>query len=1097
MGYGEPDATDDPAVSYIIIVPQDFIYCLQPLADYKNQWGLVTELVILEDIFQNYTGVDVPDQIRNCIIDYYQNYGIDYVLLAGDDEYIFHRGLYASSPGVDNDIAADVYFAGLDGNWNEDGDSHWGEPEEADLLAEVFVGRAAVDTPTEAANFVNKQILYQSDPVLGGLETGLMVGEDLGWTVWGSEIKDEIRLGSSSAGYTTVGFPPNFEVNTLYDVPGWSFSGMGNLMPLLNQGPNLVNHMGHANVTYMMKFNSSQINNGNCLNNGIDENFYIVYSQGCYCGSFDNRWPSGSVGSDCITEKFSTIGNGAVAMITNSRYGWGSGSSTNGPSQYYDRQFFDALFGEDISKIGWTNQDSKEDNIVYINSATYWCYYQLNLFGDPSLDIWTAEPSVMSPIFAPFIGIGMSTYDVELPGTAGALCALVSGNELLGSAHTNTMGQATIVLDEPITTIIPLELRITAHNYFPFVYEIIVTNLNYPYVMSEFNMVNDYVTGDGDETLDLGEIAHLVFIFTNVGNSAAEDVIAVMSTEDEYLGILDDTVELGDMESGASIGLNAFLVQAASDVPDGYEAGFIVELHDAVDSTWTQNFSLEISAPVLSICDVQVFDYENGSLSPGETADIALFLANTGSGEARELEAVIMTDNPHITINTASANAALIEPGSPVQLEPMFNLTIVEDCPEYSIIPIYVDVVDVLGYSPGFIFEIMVGGFFDNMEYGTGDWTHESVTPGYIDQWSMTDYRNHTAGGNTSWHCGDQSGGQYSNSVDAGLVTPAIDLPPNAILEFWHWMDAEVVMGSPGDAYDGGLVEISVNGGGFTAIEPAGGYPYQIVNRPTSGPFATGAPVYSGLCIDWQNAIFDLSDFADESVRFRFRFGSDHTGVSEGWYIDDVRIVWEAEVLPPIDLIGYISGHTVLLNWNSPQSGSIDGKDFSRGSESLLSYNVYRNGELIAGNICALTFQENIEGFPSGTYAYQVSALFSQGESPLSDPYEIEYQGLYDNPYTSVNGEGNLAPEEFFINRNYPNPFNPETKFDYGLPENGHVELVVYNLLGRTVAVLVDEYKSAGMYSIAWNADNLPTGIYLYYMKAGDFSAKGKMLLLK
>jgi hypothetical protein len=237
---------------------------------------------------------------------------------------------------------------------------------------------------------IYKTMLYENTPVTDDLETALMVGEDLGWVSWGGEYKDEVRLGSSNYGYTTVGFPANFTVDTLYDMYG-TWSSMNDLRPRLNNGAHLVNHLGHANTSWVMKFSGSQINAFNMTNNGVDQGFNILYSQGCYCGSFDNRTTGGGYTSDAICENWTTIQSAAVAFICNSRYGWGSGNNTNGASQYYDRQFFDALFDENITEIGWTNADSKEDNVPYIGNATYWVYYELNILGDPSIDIWTGR----------------------------------------------------------------------------------------------------------------------------------------------------------------------------------------------------------------------------------------------------------------------------------------------------------------------------------------------------------------------------------------------------------------------------------------------------------------------------------------------------------------------------------------------------------------------------------------------------------------------------------------------------------------------------------------------------------------------------------
>jgi len=107
----------------------------------------------------------------------------------------------------------------------------------------------------------------------------------------------------------------------------------------------------------------------------------FVYSQGCYAGGFDEE--------DCIAEHFTvkTI-HGAFAGIWNARYGFFWSHSTDGDSQRFQRQFWDAIFGENIPELGRANHDSKEDNIPIIGrSMIRWCYYQTNLFGDPTINI--------------------------------------------------------------------------------------------------------------------------------------------------------------------------------------------------------------------------------------------------------------------------------------------------------------------------------------------------------------------------------------------------------------------------------------------------------------------------------------------------------------------------------------------------------------------------------------------------------------------------------------------------------------------------------------------------------------------------------------
>jgi hypothetical protein len=100
--------------------------------------------------------------------------------------------------------------------------------------------------------------------------------------------------------------------------------------------------------------------------------------------------------------------------------------------------------------------------------------------------------------------------------------------------------------------------------------------------------------------------------------------------------------------------------------------------------------------------------------------------------------------------------------------------------------------------------------------------------------------------------------------------------------------------------------------------------------------------------------------------------------------------------------------------------------------------------------------------------------------------------------YTLLGGiQTTTIPNYYSLAQNYPNPFNPVTKINYTLPKSGNVELKVYDILGREVATLVNEVKQAGIYDVDFNATNLASGIYFYRIKAGDFSAIKKMVLVK
>ena len=101
-------------------------------------------------------------------------------------------------------------------------------------------------------------------------------------------------------------------------------------------------------------------------------------------------------------------------------------------------------------------------------------------------------------------------------------------------------------------------------------------------------------------------------------------------------------------------------------------------------------------------------------------------------------------------------------------------------------------------------------------------------------------------------------------------------------------------------------------------------------------------------------------------------------------------------------------------------------------------------------------------------------------------------------PLTGVSNEvSNIVPENYTLEQNFPNPFNPSTNLEFGIPELGYVSLKVYNASGKEVSTLVNEVKQPGNYSVKFNGANLTSGIYFYTIKAGEFSSTKKMLLIK
>ncbi|MEO6462014.1 MAG: FlgD immunoglobulin-like domain containing protein, partial [Candidatus Eisenbacteria bacterium] len=177
----------------------------------------------------------------------------------------------------------------------------------------------------------------------------------------------------------------------------------------------------------------------------------------------------------------------------------------------------------------------------------------------------------------------------------------------------------------------------------------------------------------------------------------------------------------------------------------------------------------------------------------------------------------------------------------------------------------------------------------ESFEAGGGGYSHSNLVANYIDQWHRSNMRNATPGGEWSWKCGATTAGPYGATIHAALVSGPLPVGPNGTLRFKHWFDMEAAE-VPGRAYDGGQVQLSLDGGSsWQVITPLGGYPYIIMDNPDSR-FPGLAPVYSGQSGDFVTATFNLAAYAGQTVKVRWLFGTDAFVGGEGWYIDDVTL---------------------------------------------------------------------------------------------------------------------------------------------------------------------------------------------------------------
>ena len=459
----------------LVVTNQQYVSAFGEYEKFYEERGLRTKIVAFEDIISTMEGRDNPEKLRNFIIQEYENAGIMMVNLAGDVPAIPYRGLYcfadSGSGYEDYDIPADLYYAALDGTWNDDNDNRWGEIGEDDLLPEIGIGRMCFSNQNELNNMLHKAMTYQTDPVLGEFRKVIMAGEHLfdNPESNGSQYLELLIGTRDDNGYTTTGIPEYYEFNRLYEEEGnWSGTKLRNA---INQGTQYVHHDGHANTNYVAGWTNSDITDNKFSGvNGVVHNYTFFHTSGCICGDFS---------SDCILERMTKISNFAVATFGNSRYGWFNEGQTEGPAIHLARETEDAYYNDRIPYGGMALREGKIQTAPWVNApgqweegALRWNFYDLNMMGDVACSPWHDEPFTPEVQYPVEIEEGMTEMEVQVvdangEGLKNFRCALFHDGEMIGLGYTDETGMAVVAINDPMDYVAELKLIVTGCDAWP------------------------------------------------------------------------------------------------------------------------------------------------------------------------------------------------------------------------------------------------------------------------------------------------------------------------------------------------------------------------------------------------------------------------------------------------------------------------------------------------------------------------------------------------------------------------------------------------------------------------------------------------------
>ena len=672
----------------LVIAKDELIPALEPLVTWKRQMGIHTTVVPISEI-----GSSESSTIYNFVKDYYQNNGITYLLLAGDENAIEAE----MRPSGGTLYTCDNCFGYMEG------DDHFNE---------ILVGRLHASNEEQMKIMVNRNLDYEKTPLVdvaaNWCATGMASTSNEGQGIGDDDQADYEHGNEWKSKHLTDGYEKYWEYydgthGSISPTPGDASADQpGNpvntqLVDLMNnRGVSIYNYTGHG---WEQGLSSGNFNVDAVATLRNNHRYPVLIAVACCAGNFTN--------GECLGEAWQRAGDlatgeawGGIAGFFSSDYqSWAPPmEGQDGMNQYL------------TDADGVTLRPSIGGMLAYGNTLMIAAYAQ---GGEVMADFWNpfAEPSTVPRTRLPtpmavshpagaFIGAGSFAVNSDAEG---ALVSLYWQGQTLAVA---TVENGVADLSFPaLNNVGDLTVTVSQFNYIPYQGTVTVTVSGGAFVINQ-SVILDDTAGNNNQQADFGETVQLNVALGNVGIEVAGATKATLSSTDESVLILDKDESFGDIDPATTVDKPAafsFLVN--DDVEDGKTVNFTLHIEYNNTESFDALIPVKLNAPKLSVSDFKIDDTQGGNgdgyLQSGETATVTISNLNNGHSSSPNAFGILSTGSPWLTLTDMVPLGYIAPNGS---LTAVFQVTVASDVPQ--VVP------------AGFHYQLMAGNYGQEADFG-------------------------------------------------------------------------------------------------------------------------------------------------------------------------------------------------------------------------------------------------------------------------------------------------------------------------------------------------------------------------------------------